>query len=58
MPQPDQISMNTVELALDLLGTAVFAISGAAMGVKYPLDVCGVCVLASSPAMPAGCSGM
>ena len=31
---------------LDLAGTAVFAISGAAVGVKYRLDVFGVCVLA------------
>lgn len=33
-------------LMLDLAGTAVFAISGAAIGVKYRLDVFGVCVLA------------
>jgi len=33
-------------LMLDLTGTAVFAISGAAIGVKYRLDVFGVCVLA------------
>jgi uncharacterized membrane protein YeiH len=33
-------------LALDLAGTAVFAISGAATGVKHRLDVFGVCVLA------------
>jgi uncharacterized membrane protein YeiH len=33
-------------LALDLAGTAVFAVSGAAIGVKYRLDVFGVCVLA------------
>jgi len=33
-------------LALDLVGTAVFAVSGAAVGVKYRLDVFGVCVLA------------
>jgi uncharacterized membrane protein YeiH len=38
--------MSTVVLALDLLGTAVFAISGAAMGVKHRLDIFGVCVLA------------
>src|SRR5215213_262699 len=31
---------------MDLAGTAVFAISGAAIGVKYRLDVFGVCVLA------------
>ena len=33
-------------LTLDLAGTAVFAISGAAVGVKHRLDVFGVCVLA------------
>ena len=33
-------------LTLDLAGTAVFAISGAAVGVKYRLDVFGLCVLA------------
>jgi uncharacterized membrane protein YeiH len=33
-------------LALDLAGTAVFAISGAAVGVKHRLDAFGVCVLA------------
>lgn len=38
--------MGTVWLTLDLLGTAVFAISGAAIGVKYRLDVFGVSVLA------------
>ena len=33
-------------LTLDLIGTSVFAISGAASGVKSRLDVFGVCVLA------------
>jgi uncharacterized membrane protein YeiH len=33
-------------LILDLLGTFVFAISGAAEGVKHRLDVFGLCVLA------------
>ncbi len=33
-------------LALDLIGTFVFAISGAASGVKSRLDVFGVSVLA------------
>jgi uncharacterized membrane protein YeiH len=32
--------------ALDLAGTAVFAVSGAAVGVRRHLDVFGVCVLA------------
>src|SRR3954464_7792726 len=43
---PEHVSMGTVWLTLDLAGTAVFAISGAAAGVKYRLDVFGVCVLA------------
>jgi uncharacterized membrane protein YeiH len=38
--------MGAVLNTLDLAGTAVFAISGAAIGVKYRLDVFGVCVLA------------
>ncbi|ODS57854.1 MAG: hypothetical protein ABS36_04955 [Acidobacteria bacterium SCN 69-37] len=38
--------MRSLLLALDLAGTAVFAISGAAAGVKHRLDVFGVCVLA------------
>lgn len=37
--------MGTVWITLDLAGTAVFAVSGAAIGVKYRLDVFGVCVL-------------
>jgi uncharacterized membrane protein YeiH len=36
----------TLLLTLDLAGTAVFAVSGAALGVKHRLDVFGVCVLA------------
>ncbi len=32
--------------ALDLAGTAVFAVSGAAVGVKHRLDIFGICVLA------------
>jgi uncharacterized membrane protein YeiH len=43
---PDQLSMGAVWVTLDLAGTAVFAISGAATGVKHRLDVFGVCVLA------------
>ena len=44
MPKPETIQ--TLLLVLDLAGTAVFAISGAAAGVKYRLDIFGVCVLA------------
>jgi uncharacterized membrane protein YeiH len=42
---PENLSMGAVWHTLDLAGTAVFAISGAAIGVKYRLDVFGVCVL-------------
>ena len=38
--------MRTLLLTLDLAGTAVFAVSGAAAGVKHRLDIFGVCVLA------------
>jgi len=43
---PQQIEIAGLLLTLDLAGTAVFAISGAAVGVKHGLDVFGVCVLA------------
>jgi uncharacterized membrane protein YeiH len=44
MPAP--VTIDTLLLALDLAGTAVFAVSGAATGVRHRLDVFGVCVLA------------
>ena len=37
--------MNTLLLVLDLVGTFVFALSGARRGVKRRLDVFGVLVL-------------
>jgi uncharacterized membrane protein YeiH len=43
---PTHIEIATLLLTLDLVGTAVFAVSGAAVGVKHRLDVFGVCVLA------------
>jgi uncharacterized membrane protein YeiH len=46
MPMPKHIEIASLLLTLDLAGTAVFAISGAAIGVKHRLDVFGVCVLA------------
>jgi uncharacterized membrane protein YeiH len=42
---PKHIEIATLLLSLDLAGTAVFAISGAAVGLKHRLDVFGVCVL-------------
>ena len=43
---PKHIEIAGLLLTLDLAGTAVFAISGAAVGVKHRLDVFGVCVMA------------
>jgi uncharacterized membrane protein YeiH len=40
------IEISNLLLTLDLAGTAVFAVSGAAIGVKHRLDVFGVSVLA------------
>jgi uncharacterized membrane protein YeiH len=45
MPMP-HVEVASLLLTLDLAGTAVFAISGAAVGVKHRLDVFGVCVVA------------
>lgn len=39
------ITISTVTLVLDLLGTFVFALSGAMSGVKHRLDIFGVLVL-------------
>ena len=44
----------TLLLTLDILGTFVFAMSGAAAGVKKRLDVFGVCVLAFVAATAGG----
>ena len=46
--------MGPLWVTLDLAGTAVFAISGAATGVKYRLDVFGICVLAFVAANAGG----
>jgi uncharacterized membrane protein YeiH len=43
---PKHIEIASLLLTLDLAGTAVFAASGAAVGMKHRLDVFGVCVLA------------
>src|SRR5688572_3543792 len=43
---PAALTPPTLLLVLDLMGTFVFAISGAADGVKHRLDVFGVSVLA------------
>lgn len=46
MTSPLLLSTATLLLALDLIGTFVFALSGAAAGVKHKLDAFGVGVLA------------
>ncbi|HOX70995.1 MAG TPA: trimeric intracellular cation channel family protein [Dokdonella sp.] len=46
--------LNLVLVALDLLGTFVFAISGAAVGVRHRLDVFGVLVLSFAAAVSGG----
>jgi uncharacterized membrane protein YeiH len=46
MPDATLVTTGTLLLTLDLVGTFVFAISGAASGVKSRLDVFGVSVLA------------
>jgi uncharacterized membrane protein YeiH len=43
---PESVPISPLLLALDLAGTAVFAVSGAALGVRHRLDIFGVCVLA------------
>ena len=46
--------MDLLQLALDLGGTFVFALSGAIAGVKHQLDVFGVVVLALAAAVSGG----
>src|SRR3954471_20989484 len=46
MTAPSLVPTATLVLTLDLIGTFVFALSGAAAGVKHKLDVFGVGVLA------------
>src|SRR6476659_10321715 len=48
------IEVSSIILTLDLAGTAVFAISGAAVGVKHRLDGFGVCVLGFIAASAGG----
>jgi uncharacterized membrane protein YeiH len=48
------ITISTVTLVLDLLGTFVFALSGAVSGVKHRLDIFGVLVLSFTAANVGG----
>jgi uncharacterized membrane protein YeiH len=50
----EQILISTFLVALDLLGTFVFALSGAAAGVRHRLDLFGVLVLAFAAANAGG----
>ena len=47
-------TISTVTLVLDLLGTFVFALSGAVSGVKHRLDIFGVLVLSFAAANAGG----
>lgn len=49
-----QILIGTFLLALDLLGTFVFALSGAGAGIKHRLDLFGVLVIAFAAANAGG----
>ena len=48
------IDLGTLPVVLDLCGTFVFALSGAAAGVKHRLDVFGVLVLSLVAASAGG----
>lgn len=48
------VAMKTLVLALDLVGTFVFALSGAAAGIKRRLDLFGVLVLSFAAANSGG----
>jgi uncharacterized membrane protein YeiH len=48
------ITISTLTLILDLLGTFVFALSGAVSGVKHRLDIFGVLVLSFTAANVGG----
>ena len=49
-----QILISTFLVVLDLLGTFVFALSGAASGIKHRLDLFGVLVVAFAAANAGG----
>ena len=46
--------MDTLVLALDLIGTFVFALSGAVLGVRRRLDLFGILVVAFAAATAGG----
>lgn len=52
---PDRIvDVGTFLLVLDLIGTFVFALSGASAGLRHRLDLFGVLVLAFAASLAAG----
>ncbi len=51
---PPAITITAVAQVLDLLGTFVFALSGAVSGVKHQLDIFGVLVLSFAAATAGG----
>ncbi|MCU0808509.1 MAG: TRIC cation channel family protein, partial [Candidatus Contendobacter sp.] len=48
------MQIQTLLVALDLIGTFVFALSGAVAGVKHQLDIFGVLVLSFAAATAGG----
>lgn len=52
--RPHNTRMETLVLILDLVGTFVFALSGATMGVRRRLDIFGVLVLSFAAALAGG----
>ena len=53
LPHPP-VDVGTFLLVLDLLGTFVFAMSGASAGVRHRLDLFGVLVLSFAAALAGG----
>ncbi|HEX3867535.1 MAG TPA: TRIC cation channel family protein, partial [Gemmatimonadaceae bacterium] len=54
MLQHDHILISTLLVVFDLIGTFVFALSGAAAGIKHRLDLFGVLVLSFAAANGGG----
>lgn len=53
LPHP-RVDVGTFLLALDLIGTFVFALSGASAGVRHRIDLFGVLVLSFAAALAGG----
>lgn len=48
------IDLDKVILVMELVGAAVFAVSGAALGMKKNMDIFGICILGLSTAVGGG----